>query len=344
MKKIEITSILLIALMLVSNTILAQNPHQTPTNAISTFSIPPAESMVIHNMKVTTHNWLFRVKELKTDRIIKIGNYDASVLRDIFISNDKLLVTLDDAICLYSTKTRKMTELLKISKRPKKFSKISDICSRLNNKTLDIKCFSGITSKSIKTKKTLNEINSDHTRGLLRFSANGNDGMLFSMFNDDNSNSYWTSDRQFDFTNVTDKISNVIKTNHDDAPTVDKKIWTVKSRIGNSYYIGPTSDRIMNIMPIPLSIADYIAQKHDIAYVDLEISGIRGSFNHASGPSNAQLILDCEEVMRLYDQGVRTYKGYPLDKKTYNTMRIMKNYFSRTGTITETFTDIKQKL
>ena len=99
----------------------------------------------------------------------------------------------------------------------------------------------------------------------------------------------------------------------------------------NSYYIGPTSDGVLNAMPTPTNAADYIAQQHDIEYQQLGLSGFSGSISSASRDANDRLMQRCQEVIDYYIMGIRTYHGYPITEEAFNSVVDMQLYFGLIG-------------
>lgn len=103
----------------------------------------------------------------------------------------------------------------------------------------------------------------------------------------------------------------------------------------NSYYIGPTSDGVLNAMPKPAHAADYIAQQHDLEYKELGLSGFSGSISPYSVEANDRLIQSCNEVIRLYNIGIYYYEGYPITPEAYTAVIAMKAYFENIGSHSE---------
>lgn len=104
-----------------------------------------------------------------------------------------------------------------------------------------------------------------------------------------------------------------------------------KEGLVNSYYIGPTSDGVLNAMPKPANAADYIAQQHDIEYQQLGLNGISGSMSSASKDANDRLISRCQELIEYYNMGIRTYYGYPITEEAVESAKCMKAYFKSIG-------------
>lgn len=104
-----------------------------------------------------------------------------------------------------------------------------------------------------------------------------------------------------------------------------------KDGLFNSYYIGPTSDGVLNAMPTPVNAADYIAQQHDIEYQQLGLSGFLGSLSSSSKDANDRLIQSCQELIDCYNMGIRIYYGYPITEEAVEAAIIMKTYFENIG-------------
>lgn len=94
-----------------------------------------------------------------------------------------------------------------------------------------------------------------------------------------------------------------------------------------SYYIGPTSDAVMEALPTPVHAADYIAQQHDLEYQALGLNGISGTLDPLSDEADARLLSRCDELLSLYEQGIHTYCGYPITDEACLAAKFMKEYF-----------------
>ena len=95
----------------------------------------------------------------------------------------------------------------------------------------------------------------------------------------------------------------------------------------SSYYIGPTSDEVLNILPTPTHAADYIAQQHDLEYKRLGLNGFTGTISSESREADELLIKRCDELISYYNMGIRTYNGYTITEQAYNAAVAMRTYF-----------------
>ena len=94
-----------------------------------------------------------------------------------------------------------------------------------------------------------------------------------------------------------------------------------------SYYIGPTSDEIMEALPTPVHAADYIAQQHDLEYQALGLNGISGTLDPKSNEADARLVTRCNELISFYDKGIKLYHGYDISEEAYIAAKLMREYF-----------------
>ena len=94
-----------------------------------------------------------------------------------------------------------------------------------------------------------------------------------------------------------------------------------------SYYIGPTSDEVMDALPTPVHAADYIAQQHDLEYQQLGLDGISGTLSPLSDEADARLVSRCNELITLYDEGLREYQGFAITNEAYIAAKYMREYF-----------------
>lgn len=100
-----------------------------------------------------------------------------------------------------------------------------------------------------------------------------------------------------------------------------------KKGMFGSHYIGATKDTVLNARPAPAHAADYIALQHDLEYQALGLSGITGVFDPKSKDADDRLIKRCKDLMTFYEMGIRSYGGYSITEKTYNTAGKMKYFF-----------------
>lgn len=100
----------------------------------------------------------------------------------------------------------------------------------------------------------------------------------------------------------------------------------------NSFYIGPTSDMVLNeFFPKPKHAADYIAQQHDLEYQKLELNGISGTLHIRSKEADQRLVDRCQALINCNDANQTSYNGYAITKDSVTAARRMISYFISFG-------------
>lgn len=100
----------------------------------------------------------------------------------------------------------------------------------------------------------------------------------------------------------------------------------------NSFYIGPTSDLVLNeYFPKPIHAADFIAQQHDLEYQELGLSGVSGTLSERSKEADQRLVDRCEALIKCNDAKQTSYNGYVITKDSVSAAKAMIAYFKTFG-------------